>query len=310
MATFDEVVSEDETEDPVPNISLFLSQPDASPDLITSVIMSVPGAEQSGDIDDNPITHDQVMSGIDGTDQPVDAGMWQSLMSASDNQMDPKLLKDEYVDYSKMGTTFKAEEVVKNIHELDPSSIPNVLKHMAHLHIFIPLMMFTSESFRIICDNVGDLYTKRKTGFAAGKYILNSDLFPNENTLTEQTFFQAYRSWVKLLTEVVDELVSAGWHAHHTKMISDADFSNLFVAWRMHDRQLCTSFFNAPFILDVESNAYTKGFDHAWMTTEINSFRARRSSSGSDQHSFHGSRQSPHNGQVIPSSASSINPRH
>ena len=66
MATFDEVVSDDETEDPMLNISLFLSQLDISPDLITSAIMSVPGAEQSGNIDDNPIPHDQVMSGIDG----------------------------------------------------------------------------------------------------------------------------------------------------------------------------------------------------------------------------------------------------
>jgi len=105
------------------NISLFLSQLDTSPDLITSAITSVPGAEQSGDIDDDPIPHEQVMSGIDGTDQPVDAGAWQSLMSVSNNWTDPKLSKEEYVDYSNMGTTFKAKEAVKNIHELDPSSI-------------------------------------------------------------------------------------------------------------------------------------------------------------------------------------------
>src|SRR5882724_4388869 len=85
--------------------------------------------------------------------------------------------------------------------------------------VFIPLTMFTSELLRTIHDNVGDLYTKRKMGFAAGKYNLNSDLFPNENILTEQTFFQAYRNWVKLIMEVADEPVSTGWHAYHSKMI-------------------------------------------------------------------------------------------
>jgi len=150
-----------------------------------------------------------------------------------------------------MGSTFKAEEAMKNIHELDPSAIPNALRHMAHLRVFIPLSMFTSDSLRVICDNIGSLYTKRKTSFAVDKYILNSDLFPKEE-LTEQTFFQAYRNWLKLLMEIVDESVFAGWHAHHTKMILDVDSLNLFVVWKMHDRQLCTSFFNAPFILHVK----------------------------------------------------------
>src|SRR5882672_6237927 len=98
--------------------------------------------------------------------------------------------------------------------------------------------------------------------------------------------------------EIADESIFAGWHADHTKMISDADFSNIFAAWKMHDRQLCTLFFNAPFILDIESSAHTKGFDRAWMTTEVNSFRAGRSSSGSDLWSFRGAGHSQCAGQV------------
>jgi len=81
-----------------------------------------------------------------------------------------------------MGPIFKAKEAMKNVYELDPSAIPNALKHMAHLHVFIPLLMFTSESLRTIWENVSDLYMNRKTGFATGKYILNSDLFPIEDT--------------------------------------------------------------------------------------------------------------------------------
>jgi len=80
------------------------------------------------------------------------------------------------------------------LHELDLSAIPDALRQMVHYWVFIPLSMLTSYSLKVIQDNVGNLYMKKNTGYSAGKYILNSDLFPDEDSLTEQTFFQAYRS--------------------------------------------------------------------------------------------------------------------
>jgi len=92
-----------------------------------------------------------------------------------------------------VGPTFKLAEASKNVHELDPSAFPNSLKQMVHCRVLIPLSMFTSQSLNIIYVNVGD-YLKKNTGLSAGKYVFNLDLFPNEDLLTEQPFFQAYRN--------------------------------------------------------------------------------------------------------------------
>jgi len=197
---------------------------------------------------------------------------WQDLIHTRTQATDPKLAKSDYVDYSVVGPAFSLSEASKNLHELDPSTIPNALKQMAHYRVFIPLSMFTSNSLKIIRDNVGDLYTKKKTGLSAGKYILNSDLFPDEESLAEQTFFQAYRNWLRLLSEVSESGVAAGWHKHHDLMINNANFSLSFSAWKAHDRHLRTSFFNAPFVLDVDSATYVRGFNREWMAAEVSSF--------------------------------------
>ena len=111
----------------------------------------------------------------------------------------------------------KLSEASKNVYESDLSVISNVLKQMAHYQVFIPLSMFTSQS-HIIHDNIGDLYTKKKTGLSSGKYVLNSDLFPNKDLLTEQTVFQAYRNWMRLLDNVSEPDVAGGWHKHVTSV--------------------------------------------------------------------------------------------
>jgi len=185
---------------------------------------------------------------------------------------DPKLVKSDYVDYSALGNAFKLEEALKNIHELDLTVIPSALKQMAQCRVFIPLSMFTTQSLQLIHNNIGDLYTKKKTGLSAGKYILNSDCFLTEDTLTEQSFFQANRNWRKLLSDVADPEVMKGWNCHHELLINDTNFSSSFVAWRAHDKSLRTSFFNAPFILDIDRRTYIKGFDREWMASEVSSF--------------------------------------
>jgi len=110
---------------------------------------------------------------------------WQVIINSQSWPVEQKQVKSDYIDYSKAGLAFKLSEASMNIHELDLSAIPNVLKKMAPYPVFIPLLMFTTQSFNIICDNMGDLYMK-KTGLLAGKYVLNSDLFPNEDMLTER----------------------------------------------------------------------------------------------------------------------------
>jgi len=66
---------------------------------------------------------------------------------------------------------------------------------------------------------------KKKTGLSAGKYILNSNLFPTENTLMEQTFFQVYQNWLKLLSSILELAIMSGWNDHHECMMGDVNFS-------------------------------------------------------------------------------------
>jgi len=143
----------------------------------------------------------------------------------------------------------------------------------------------------VIHNNVSDLYTKKKTGSAAGKYVLNSDLFPSKESLTDTMFFQVHRNWTKLLSNLAEPEVTRGWHNHHERMISDANFTASFEAWKSHNKQLHVSFFNAPYILDVKSSAYSKGFDKAWINSEISSFQKK---SSAKQWSFHANSNQSH----------------
>jgi len=92
---------------------------------------------------------------------------WQAIINSQTQLVKQKQVKSDYIDYSKAGPVFKLSEALMNVHELYPSAIPNALKQMAHYWVFIPLLMFTMQSFNIIHDNVGDLYMKKKTGLSA-----------------------------------------------------------------------------------------------------------------------------------------------
>jgi len=260
-------VSESEDEEPIPSITSYMAQRTNHAHIAEdSIVPTRTDAAEPQSLDHLPENE------VDGGHQLGNSD-WQALINTQTHPTDPKQTKSDYIDYSEVGPAFRLSEASKNVHELDPSAIPNALKQMAHYRVFIPLSMFTSQSLNIIRDNVADLYMKKKTGLSAGKYVLNSDLFPNEDSLTEQTFFQAYRNWLKLLDEVSEPDVAGGWHKHHDLMINDANFSSLFATWKSHDRHLRTSFFNAPFVLDVDSRTYIKGFDREWMVSEVSSFQ-------------------------------------
>ena len=95
------------------------------------------------------------------------------------------LAKSDYINFSEVGPIFKMAQVMKNMHELNPESIPNALRQMAYHHIFILLSMLMADSMNTIHDNISNLYTKQNTGLSAGKYILNPNIFPCKDTLTK-----------------------------------------------------------------------------------------------------------------------------
>ena len=145
------------------------------------------------------------------------------------------MAKPDYIDFSEVGPVFKTSEAMKNKHECNPKSIPSALKQMAYYHVFIPLSMLTNNAMNTIHNDIGDLYTKKKTRPSAGKYTLNPDAFPGEDMLTKQIFFQAHRNWLKLLSSIAKTEVYAGWQDHHDLMANDPLFSSSFEAWKAHD---------------------------------------------------------------------------
>src|SRR5882672_7683450 len=105
LVTFDEVISEDEPEDLIPNISSFMSLTDPSPNPIGSLLMHIRKMGHVVDTANNAVADDPGVSGIEGADQHADAGVWQSLIMASNRQTVPKLIKEDYIDYTTMVPT-------------------------------------------------------------------------------------------------------------------------------------------------------------------------------------------------------------
>src|SRR5882724_9744505 len=95
-------------------------------------------------------------------------------------------------------------------------------------------------------------------------------------------------------------------------MINDANFSSSFDAWRAHDRNLRTSFFNTHFMLDIDSMSYVKGFNWEWLASQVSSFWKECSKSPLDSCSFQNSSSQNHpcilNSNIADSSSSHYSP--
>ena len=173
-----ENISSDKEEDDIPDITAFMAasmHSNSFPSM--QLLVSQPNLDNTEATGSNAVDiGSQIQS--DGVSMaPNDNIYWHAAMASANQLEDLKLLKSDYVDYSCLGQVFRLAEASKKMHELEPSTIPNVLRQMVHYRIFTPLSMFTTNSMNMIHNNVGDLYMKKKTGSVAGKYVLNSDLF-------------------------------------------------------------------------------------------------------------------------------------
>ena len=55
-----------------------------------------------------------------------------------------------------------------------------------------------------------------------------------ENSLTEMSFFQAYRNWLMIIDIITTPDVAIGWYEHHSRMLRDDRFMAFFdVLWDM-----------------------------------------------------------------------------
>src|SRR6266481_1986152 len=198
-------VSDDEAEEPLPLISDFLSHSRSSPPACAPTpcpdAPGVPspslGSDLLNTISDHPGQLPRnVAPADDGSSHLLKSADWRALMSL-DNTPPSALPKADYIDFSEIGPMFKTTEARKNRHELDLKTIPNALRQMAFYHVFIPLSMFTADSMNVIRDNIGDLYTKKKTSLSMGKYVLNSDAFPWQGDPLRANLFSSAQKLVE-----------------------------------------------------------------------------------------------------------------
>ena len=115
-------------------------------------------------------------------------------------------------------------------YHLDSPGIPNALLQMAFNRLFIPLSMLTAATMDHIKYNCNLKYHKIVLNNGAGEYSLDESSFPEELTLNESEFWQAYRNWLLIISSIADTHVADIWRAHHYKMITDSNFSAWFHA--------------------------------------------------------------------------------
>jgi len=109
-------------------------------------------------------------------------------------------------------------------------------------------------------------FRKIPFGNGIGKQSLDEASFPDENSLTETSFLQAYRNWLTVIDIVATPDVAMGWYEHHSRMLRDEKFSSFyFEAWWDMDKQLRTQFITRPFAIDPYSTTYIQLLEHLRM---------------------------------------------
>src|SRR5882724_6205573 len=60
---------------------------------------------------------------------------------------------------------------------------------------------------------------------------------------------QAHKHWLALMKISAEPSIYNGWKTHHNRMCDDPDLLKWAHAWQSHDKQLCSSFMDCPFII-------------------------------------------------------------
>src|SRR5882724_4306100 len=199
-------VSDNEEESPVPTLGTFMNIQSAlrqsAPDILSPEAFPPTRApnQGSGLVRPSLSPSPPGMCGIDSppSNLPPSALGWQELMSR-DITSGPainQLPKSAHINYQSMGPIYSPEEVAKNTQLLDMTDILNTILQMAYNKLYIPLSLLTTPSLSKIHMNDNLKFRKIPFGNGISKQLLNESLFPTENSLTETSFFQAYRNWL------------------------------------------------------------------------------------------------------------------
>jgi len=127
--------------------------------------------------------------------------------------------------------------------------------------------VFMTQALKMIWDNIRDLYIKRLVCLLAKMFSTHISS-QAKICFTEQFFFPGIQKLDQTPYWSGGCWSSKRVEQHHEVMINDTNFSSTFATWKSHNRNLWTSFFNAPYLLDMHSRSYVKGFNHEWMTSK------------------------------------------
>ena len=125
--------------------------------------------------------------------------------------------------------------------------------------------MLTTSSLSKIHSNDNLKYRKIPFGNSIMKQSLDESSFPQEDSLSETTFFQAYRNWLIVIDMIAMPEVTVGWYKHHSRILHDKCFSLSFDAWWDMDKQLQMQFINHPFTINLTCSTYFHLLEHACM---------------------------------------------
>src|SRR5882724_21741 len=109
--------------------------------------------------------------------------------------------------------------------------------------IYVPLSMLTTSALSKIHGNDNLKYHKIPFGNGVGKQCLDESSFPLDS-LSETTFFQAYRNWLTVIDMIAMPKVAVGWYEHHSRILHYERFSSSFDVWQDMDKQLQMQFIN------------------------------------------------------------------
>jgi len=149
---------------------------------------------------------------------------WQSIVSGIADQAhapDQSPAKSAVVDYQSLGPFYSTDDVTKNKHQLDMKDVPNAILQMAYNKIYVLLSMLMTSALSKIHGNDNLKYRKVPFGNGSGKQSLNESSFPQEDSLSETMFFQAYRNWLTIIDMIAMPEAAVGWYEHHSRMLHD-----------------------------------------------------------------------------------------
>jgi len=119
------------------------------------------------------------------------------------------------MDWNVIRPSFQDADAKKNEHDLNPTGIPDALRMMMHLKLFIPLSMLITALLSWLCYNDNLKYKKILFGYAAGKYALDEAHFPLEESLSNAEYLQAHKHWLSWMKLSAQGSIYGGWRAHH-----------------------------------------------------------------------------------------------